>query len=368
MKLVLTYNTFLICFFFLFWPVYRFISIEPYLVWLIDKQNIENSVSDDFYATKISNLKKKYFKYNNTVTFYENNGEIISQNKIQKDMICGGGTGEIGTMLYFPNGERIYFLSEDEGIAWEYKTYSYPFLTLNNNIILLLTGENAGHGILNTQGDVLAEPVSSGMFSTTFDISSKTNIIIIGYINGNIKIFNENLEELWFKKFSDSRINIVKKVSASSKGNYFAVLSGLEPECLNILNKNGTPEFKYLTGENRRRPVEMKFSGNEKYLIEESEMGFRLYSLKKKKLIQNKQLFDKLSERQLISVDISYDGKFIIVSYKKSKTVSAIALFDNEGCLYFQQFFEDELPFVAFSFTNYNFLVEIKNKIHLYGI
>ncbi len=352
----------------MFWPAYRFLSIEPYFIWKIDKQDIKNSVSDDFYNIKISNLKKKYFKYNNTVVFYDNNGEIVSQNKIQGNMICAGGTGEAGIVLYSSGGEKIYFLSKDQGITWDYKTYSYPFLTLNNSIILLLTGENAGYGTLNADGDVLAEPVSSGMFLTAFDMSSKSNYIIIGYINGNIKVFNKNLRELWFKKFSDSKIQIVKNVSASVGGNYFAVLSGLEPEYLNIIDKNGTTKFKYITGENRRRPVELKFSGNEKYLLEESDMGFRLYSIKKRELILNKQLFKKLPERQLISMDISYDGKYIIVSHKNSGNLSTVALFDSKGHLYSRFFFEDELPYVVFSFDKYNFLVEIKNKIYLYNI
>ncbi len=369
MKLKINHYTFIIIFIFLFLPVYKFILIEPYLIWKIDKQNIGGSMLDEFYKNKVyENLKKKYYINNNSLCFFANNSRIISQNKLRKNIICSSGTGEEGLLLYSNTGDKISFLNKNKSVTWKYKTHSYPFQKLNNDLILLITGENAGYGTLNTDGEVISEPISSGMLLTSFDIPSKTNLIIMGYANGNIKLFNEKLKELWYKKFLKSNIQIVKKVTASSHGSYYAALTGLEPEYLSIMDKYGTTKWSRETLEARRRPADLKFSGNEKFLLEESEQGFRLYSVKRKKIVLNKIIHPAGPRRSMISMDISYDGAYIIVSYKINKDVAIVELFDNEGHSFFRLFYENELPFVAFSFKGYNFQVEIKNKVHLYGI
>lgn len=368
MKRFIKKETFIILFFLILFPVYKFVIINPHLIWKIDKQNPDNSIYDKFYQNKLQQLKKVYFIHKNNICFYSNTSRINFQYKIPANMIISGSTGSKGVVLYKQNGNSISFIQKNKGYSWKYKTFAYPFLTMNDNIIFLITGENGGYGTLNINGEIITEPLSSGMFLTSFDICSHTNFIFIGYSNGYIKLFNKKLEEKWFKKFLKSKIQIVKQVSASSKGMYFAALSGLDPEYLNILDRNGTMLQRFKSPDNRRRPIEMKFSFDEKYLLEESEKGFRLYSLKRKKLIMDKHLFPKNHKRQLISMDISFDGMYIITAYKINNDISAAALMDREGTIYFRLFFENEKPLVKFSFQGYNFQIETKNKIYLYNI
>ena len=207
---------------------------------MINKQKIEKSISDEFYNSGPgSSLKKNYFNYNSILAFYADNGKIISQTKLRKNVMCAGGTGKAGVMLYSNDRDKISFMNINGDIIWDHETYTYPFMRLNNDLVLLITGENAGYAALNTKSKVLSEPISSGILLTSFDISSETNLIIMGYANGNIKLFSRGLKELWYKKFLNSNIQIVKKVIASSRGRYFAALTGLEPEYLNIIDVHG---------------------------------------------------------------------------------------------------------------------------------
>ncbi|MBU1075989.1 MAG: hypothetical protein KKH98_01765 [Spirochaetes bacterium] len=364
----LKYETFGFLFLMLLFPVYKFIIVNPHLIWKIDKGDISKTVYDRFYKEKIGELKKKYFMHDHDLHFYSNDSTIESVYKISPDMIVSDGKGDPGLAVYNQNGDKISFFHRKNGISWTKKTYSYPFTTYNRNIIFLITGENGGYATVDMQGEDISEHVSSGMFLTSFDISSHTNQIIIGYSNGYIKLFDKKLKEKWFKKFLESKYQLVKTVSASSRGNYFACLSGLDPEYITIMDRHGATVNQFLTSEGRRRPIALQFSMDEKYLLEESEKGIRLYSINRKKMVLSKKLFNSHNKRRMISMDLSCDGEYIIVAYKINDTISAVELLDRKGTLYFRLFFENEKPFVRFSFNKYNFQIETKNKIYLYTI
>ena len=70
----------------------------------------------------------------------------------------------------------------------------------------------------------------------------------------------------------------------------------------------------------------------------------------------------------MISMDISHDGEYIIVSYRINENTAIVELMDREGHAYFRLLFEDELPFTAFSFNDNYFQIETKNRVFLYGI
>lgn len=367
-KILTNYETYLLLFVFIFLLINKISIINPYLIWKIDKQDQTKSITDPFHINKADELKKKFYYNDNKVCFFNNKSKLISQFQLPHNIILSGGTGDPGIITYTQNGDSITYIHRKEGKKWTHKTYSYPFLRNNKDLVFLITGENGGYEILNTKGEVIAEPVSSGMFLTSFDIADNTNRIIIGYANGYIKAYNAKLKELWFKQFLNSKIQIVKKTAVSANGNFYAVLSGLKPEFITLLDEGGSTVWEVQTKENRRRPIDLVFSNNEEYLLEESDTGIRLYSTKKKKLILTKTLFPKSHKRKLISMDISYDGEYMITAHRENKEVAVVELFNKTGSTLFRLFYLNEKPLVKFSCKKYNFQIETENTIYLYNI
>ena len=357
-----------VIFFLLFFPKNRFVKYEVHQIWFKDKTNVNRQYINNYYIQSIGLLKKNYFIDNKTITFFDKKTLRYNRFLIPSGYLLSCGSGEKGAILYSNDSDKIQFIDKNKGITWDYQTYSYPFFTLNPNIIFLITGENGGYGVVDSTGNELIKPESTGLFLTSFDISVNTNSILMGYSDGEVKLFTDELKELWVNKFSDSTIQIIKKVALSSKGNYCAILSGLQKEYLYLINKKGKILSKYLTKEERRRTIDLVFSRDEKYLAEESETGVRIYSVKNKELILSKTLFQKSPERKMVTLDISYDGKFILVVYKDNNNICYLEIYDSKGILYHRFLFSDQIPYASFAFNNYNFLIENQNSISLYSL
>ncbi|MDD5067186.1 MAG: WD40 repeat domain-containing protein [bacterium] len=351
----------------LFFPRGKFMTHEPFLVWKLEKKNPALQPIPALYRKKTGRLRKNHFSSGSTFTFFSNNTRVISSYSVPPGFFVTAGSGEAGAILYSNDRDKISFIDKVKGTTWDFKTYAYPFLLQNNGIIFLITGENGGYGMLDINGNELAKPVSSGMFITTFDIATATNLVLMGYADGYAKLFDQKLNELWFRKFTDSNIRIVKKVSLSVSGKYAAVLAGLEKEYLYLLDRSGDIILKHRTKEGRRRSIALIFSADERSLLEESDQGFRLYSTEHRNLIMEKKIFPRSAGRRIISMDLSADGRFIIMATRLSADISRIDLYDREGTLYYKLLFENENPLVLFSRDKDNFLIETKENIYLYG-
>lgn len=361
------YTLFFLLFFALFFPGDRFILHEPSLIWKLEKQNPVPAVLSDFDRSRLGRLKKNHFFHNGVLTFFSNSSAVISSHGVPPGYLYTAGSGRSGAVLYSNGKDRIFFIHRQKGRTWDFKTYAYPFMTQNDNIIFLITGENGGYGVLDREGAELASPVSSGLFVTTFDLAEKADLVFIGYANGYAKLFDSRLKELWFKKFLDSDIQITKKVSASPDGRFFAVLAGSENEYLYLLDRQGDVLMKRATRENRKRSIDLLFSRNGKILLEESAAGFRVYSTKYRKLIFEKTLHAPAPERRILCMDAAPDGNFILISRRLEHGTASVCLYDARGVLLTRLLFENEIPCAVFSSEGKNFQVETSNGLYLYG-
>jgi len=343
----------------------KFFYYEPFIIYKIDK-NIDKCYRLNNWFKNFGRLKKLYYRNGNRVIFFNNNGEIISKLFINSKDIIEAGIGERGLIIYRQNGENIFYLDKTGKYLWELKTKSYPFMSLNENLALMLTGENISFTLINLlKGEMLTNFISAGAFITSFAISSFKNLVGIGDIDGNVYLYNEKLNLVFSKNFN---LPVVKKIAISPYGDYLAVLVGVPDETLYILNSKGKIIYSYKTKEDRRRPIEILFSKDSKYLLEESEEGFRVYSVKKRKILFEKKVFEKSNRRKIIDMDISRDGGFIILSYKfLFDDIAVVELYYRETMIY-RLFFQNELPYVKFGIDNNIFLIETEQGIFVYGL
>ncbi len=364
---LMNYKTYLILLLFLTAPAYTIKMFDVHLAWFFSK-NTKIIKQDKFYSNRIKSLPKSYTTIPDKIIFLNNFGKIINTLTRNKNIIITGFPEDKGIIIYTSTGGDIKYINGSGIKEWEYKTYAYPFV-INEDLILLVTGENAGFKIIDRNKNELSEFKATGSIALSFD-ADKKNHIAIGFSNGTLCLYNSSLTLLWSKNFIFGSIYpIIKKVSLSAQGNYIAVLSGLKDEYIYILNSKGEKIFEYKTGENRRRSIDLKFSKNEKYLLEESDTGFRLYSVTDKKLLLSKKLFNKKSNRQLISMDISKNGKFILIAYKFNKESTIIDLYNTEGVLLYREFMKyGSLPFIKFSSSDNSFIIETTEGFYVYEI
>jgi len=354
--------------FWLFFPINRFLKFEPILIWKLNKNNTSDYKHDKYYFNRIGNLQKLCFAKNNKLFFFNKNGSIIKSYNLPSNSLISYGTGKIGAIIYKKDGDKISFLNKQNGIVWTYNTFAYPVLSLNNKWIIMFTGENGGYSIMDRFKNNISKFVATGELLTSYDISYSTNLLATGFINGSISLYNTQLSNLWNKSFANSEIELTKQVAISPDGKYIAAVAGLNKEHLYLINNQKKIIMDYITGEERRRPLKLTFSMNSQYLFEETDTGFNIFAVKKRRPILNQKLFQKSHDRKLISADISFDGKFIIVSYLTAEEISAVEIYTNKGTLVYRLFFESQLPFVRFAFDNYSFLIETDEKVFVYGM
>lgn len=353
--------------FMLFIPINYFIRHEPFLIWQLNKNDPRDLKQDQFHLAKAGALKKYFFRKKGMIHFINSAGEAQKSYSLGDNAKVTYGTGESGVIYYLKDGEKIFFLDRDKGTTWNFETYAYPFMTGNESCIMLITGENGGYSLLDPKPREESKFIASGSLLVSYSVAFHTNRIAAGFINGSVMCHNSKMDTLWEKRFKESQIPLVKKVAVSPRGEYVACLAGLNQEYLYVMDQRGKLVTRHMTGDERRRPMELVFSMDSRFLLEESERGFRLYKVGRTGPVLEKNIFEKSPDRKMTGMDVSHDGEMILLSYKMDG-MSCVELYAREGSMLYRLLFDEKNVRVLFSKDKYSFFIETGDTIYLYGI
>jgi len=359
---------YLLLLFFLLIFISSLIKVEPYFLLIQSKDDINDRYVNLIRLTDNISFPVYNFILKNRVIFFNSKGSIKGIYTLNSKDIVSRYPASKYIITYSKTGGNIKCINDNGIKIWERESYSYPFM-VSLNKILLLTGENAGFQLIDTKNNDLSDFMATGSIALSFQEAFQTNLLVIGFSDGTLSLYNDKLKEKWSKRFiTDSIYPIVKSVAISSRGNFISAVGGLNDEYFYLLDRTGNLLLSIKTGENIRRPLILKFSVNETYVIKEGEEGFQLYSVEKRKLLLNKKLFKKSSNRKLISLDISRNGNFILVSYKYKNLATFVDFYSRKGVLLYRIIMRNDiLPYVKFDNKDNKFIVETSKGLYIYG-
>lgn len=249
--------------------------LEPHarLVWVVEKESGERVYRD---LSLISESKLRFvrpfigfgkFGYVNQI------GEQVFAMRKSPDRLYSYSKYEPLFVEYRDYGKSIVIQKKNEVLRL-LRTEAYPFLSGNGKNILMVTGEAEGFFVYSISNGIMRSAFQTG--APVIDVAQGKKNFYLGALEGILVIVDGESGEFKKRFFNTSGINIIKKIAVSQDERMIAFLSGSYPEYL-ILDKNGQIS-KIRTTENKRKKSELVFSPDSRYLGEETENGFHVYS------------------------------------------------------------------------------------------
>ncbi|MDA8032379.1 MAG: hypothetical protein MPK62_14890, partial [Alphaproteobacteria bacterium] len=266
----------------------------------------------------LTEFKRQCYHFENILFFYDSQGSIThnvrldSKSKVsisKKNYITYNE--EVGKLTLFKNnGEPL----------WSMDIRAYPILSDSGNHLILIYPDGISFSIYNLdRNEILARTY---MDSTIIDIASCpfNDSLLLGSISGEVLLIDYNGVEIFRKTFSQGgEYSYLKSVSISKDGLYFAVLAGLYPEHLILLNAKGEEQWRVETLLDRREPTRLFIDPLNDQLIEPGRGEIYIRSLK------NGQIEYVLDLKDIGIVDI----RFLIADFKKGTSLIGVNGNDN---------------------------------------
>ena len=187
----------------------------------------------------------------------------------------------------------------------------YPY-SLNNRLFLISTNRT-----VLSEWDDSGEKLWRNVFpSIVTSMDCNNDNLVVGFLDGNIKLYNLNGEEYFSFDNKGSKISVVYGVSISKKSKYIALVSGINPQKFTILEKKEEiyKTIKELEVEDSlRRNLRVKFLLNDQVVVFEKKDELVFYNIENNKIISVKL------DGMLYSISENIEHNLIFYTLKKDK-------------------------------------------------
>ncbi|TFG64604.1 MAG: hypothetical protein E4H36_02535 [Spirochaetales bacterium] len=186
-----------------------------------------------------------------------------------------------GFINYSNVSENLVLRNPDGSILSSFRTSGYPVILEGNRVI-----------VIDTSRSSLKELDFSGTEKWKRDfpiiitsIGGNGSLLFVGRADGNAELLDGNGALVYQWKTEGTRISIVYACAVSESGNYLAVIAGIDPQKLVLLEKKDAayrPVMTQILDSSFRRAVNLQFSGADRYLFFEDSEKLWCYDLEKK--------------------------------------------------------------------------------------
>jgi len=282
----------------------------------------EKDVSGVAAELQVPFLTEEYFGYTDLT------GENLLVLPLKEGVALGGKT----YCSYDRLGENLVIREPGQAMLKPLRVSGYPHFA--GGYYFVISHDMTGISVVNAEGDTL---FSSRFTSLITSLGCGEDLVGLGLLNGEARLFNFRGESIEVLKPGGSRIEAVYGLAVSGKGNFVALTHGIDPQVITLYrSQSGTfRRVKSFTlREALRSQVVMGFSRDELLLFSESLGGFELI-----------RTFEPYTRRGL-SVDgslvdylFSDDGKQLFVLTRMENT-SLLHSFSPEGSLIVREEFQ----------------------------
>lgn len=158
---------------------------------------------------------------------------------------------------------------------------AYPFVSRDNRLLLLVTGEAEGFTLMDLVTLRTAGPFAPGELIT--DMAAGTGRFALGLLDGRLVLIGPEVflgKEPAVAVHERCRVPVVKRVVFSPDGRRVACRHGYGPERITVRTVPGLRKVRDIaTGTEVRTRMALAFSPSGRRIVAESPGGFRVYSV-----------------------------------------------------------------------------------------
>jgi len=158
-----------------------------------------------------------------------------------------------------PRGERIASFSGN----------GYPLLSEDGSRVIVVNADLTGVQELDKNGDATW---SRDFPAIVTSLSLQGDFLLVGLLNGSLQLLGRNGNPAYQGSPGQSRIQVTYGCAVARDGSYVASVSGIGPQVLTVLGRNGATYSRALRltlSTDYRREVQMGFSPDSRYLFYE---------------------------------------------------------------------------------------------------
>jgi hypothetical protein len=160
----------------------------------------------------------------------------------------------------------------------------YPMLNRTGERIFILNGESTGLTVVSVENEELWTVEFSTLITS---LCYSEDYVLLGLLNGQLKLYNNRGELVGDYSETDSRIPIILGCALSPTGRDIISVSGIDPQKLFFIHdrENGTTESYVVNiASDYRREVFIRFSGVGRRVYFEFGDGFGIFDIRSKRV------------------------------------------------------------------------------------
>ncbi|HVP19170.1 MAG TPA: hypothetical protein VMU36_09250 [Spirochaetia bacterium] len=154
--------------------------------------------------------------------------------------------------------------------------FGYPLLSPDGRRVLVVSPDSTGLREVDGNGDTAW---SRDFPATMTSVSLQGDFLLVGLLNGSLQLLGRNGRPIFQAPPSPSRIPVIYGCAVTNDGAFIASVSGLEPQVLTVLGRNGlsyTGALREILSTDYRREVRVGFSPDSRCLYYEDGRGVGL--------------------------------------------------------------------------------------------
>ena len=302
-------------------------TFHTYSVWYQDFQG-NSRLKKNLSIDKLFDYNSRNFSTEKSVAYLNEQGEVIHHLKVDNQKLISSGT--LNYIIFNKVGENISLFNYQGIKSWSLPTYTYPVISPRGNRILLISTNNASISIYDQNRNQIVPETFLESLLTDFAFCKYSEDIVLGTIKGKIFYYNYSGQLIMSHQIKDTgKYSFIKSIEVSYFGAYVAVLSGLYPETLTLLNRNGKVIWKQTTNKNRNRKNYMFIDEKNGFLFETTDDYLKILKLQTGELYQKLSIKNLETGNLLFSKFDSEQGILLVgINQEWKKTVLAISTKD----------------------------------------
>ncbi len=215
--------------------------------------------------------------------------------------------------LYSPTGNKIK----------EIESFGYPYFSKEFPIFYTIKTNATGFSVYSINGDKLLDEINYNSIITSISTDKFLNTLV-STVEGKTDLYSIKKELLFSTESKESKINFVKTNIIEENSEYLAICAGIDPELIEIYNKNSQTLIKSIkTNNNYNRRIFLEFNNNKLYYESNSTLCY--YDIKRKKtgnFVFNGELNEvKFDNNGNILIASSIKDRHYLIMYAPNSTI-----------------------------------------------
>ena len=188
---------------------------------------------------------------------------------------------DIGFVNYGSVPDHVVFMSSRGEFEFSIKSHGYPLMDSSGQVLYSVNTDRSGLKRIDREGQILWSRSFPTLLTT---IALAGQQCLLGLMDGQALLIDAEGDIVYRHEPGSSRIPILLGAALSQDGNQIALISGIDPQRLTVLEgrtEEFVPDFTQTLDSDFRREVRLSFSPDGRFLFYEVEDGLGVLDVRK---------------------------------------------------------------------------------------